>query len=34
MIALLTPDRACVDRCYGLSLAADGRDEGDSGLRP
>ena len=34
MIALLAPDRACVDRCHALALSTGGRDEGVPGLRP
>ncbi|MBI0329223.1 VOC family protein [Burkholderia plantarii] len=34
MVALLARDRATVDRCHALALAAGGRCEGPPGLRP
>jgi catechol 2,3-dioxygenase-like lactoylglutathione lyase family enzyme len=34
MIALLAPDRAAVDRCHAMALAAGGTSEGAPGLRP
>ena len=34
MVALLARDRATVDDCHALALAAGGTDEGEPGLRP
>ncbi|RQH01617.1 VOC family protein [Paraburkholderia dinghuensis] len=34
MVALLAPDRACVDAVYAIALAIGGTSEGPPGLRP